>query len=206
MALKCLNATLQCMCLQANKAILTHGVIFIAAACLQWEQIVWFWVCDPLTSTINISTEHEGSGDTIKTVLEGFDPKLAGALVVAGVLQQKKSYFIYVWKIVQKRVIVAQWGWGGRAYPHVKALLCGKQKESLISFTLFWHTRLWRKTFLILLTQQWHWFLFLKKPSLKKKRGKVFLVQWIFCQPPSFFLDSLRGPWLHPCLVSPILT
>lgn len=48
-------------------------------------------MCNPLTPTINISTEHEETGDTIKTVLEGSDPKLAGALTVAGALQQKKG-------------------------------------------------------------------------------------------------------------------
>lgn len=35
-------------------------------------------------TTINISTEHEGRGDIIKMVLEGFDPKLAGVLVTEG--------------------------------------------------------------------------------------------------------------------------
>ena len=96
MALKCLKAALQWTCLQAYKAILTHGVIFIAAACLQQEQIVWFSVYNPLTSTINIPTEHEGRGDIIKTVLEGFDPKLAGVLVVAGALQRKEG-ISYMW-------------------------------------------------------------------------------------------------------------
>ena len=91
MALKCLNVTLQWMCLQAYKAILTRGVIFIAVAWLQREQIVCFWGCYPLTPTINVSTEHEGRGDTIKKLLEGFDPELAGALVVARALKQKRG-------------------------------------------------------------------------------------------------------------------
>lgn len=39
----------------------------------------------------------EGRGDTIKMVLGGFDPKLAGALV-AGALQQKSMHFKNVWE------------------------------------------------------------------------------------------------------------
>lgn len=58
--------------------------------------------------------------------------------------------------------------------------LCGKQKERLISFTLFWHTRLWRKIFLILLMQQWRRFLFFKKRSLKK---------YFWCTGFSFFIS-----------------
>lgn len=42
-------------------------------------------------ATINISTEHEGRGDIIKNVLEGFDPKLAGVLVVEAASQQRKK-------------------------------------------------------------------------------------------------------------------
>lgn len=84
----------------------------------------------PLTPTINISTEREVTADTIKTVLEGFDPKLAGALTVAGASQhKKKKRLMYVWMMVQH--------WRGPSQPHVSELLCGKQKESLISFTLF---------------------------------------------------------------------
>lgn len=76
-------------------------------------------------------------GDIIKTVLEGFDPKLAGAPVVAGASQQKKG-ISYTWgKMTREKVTVAQGDWRGRVYPHVKALLCGKQRESLIAFALF---------------------------------------------------------------------
>lgn len=39
--------------------------------------------------------------------------------------------------MVRKEVSVAVWDWWGQAYAHVKQILCGKQKESLISFTLF---------------------------------------------------------------------
>lgn len=137
MAPKCLNATLQWMYLQAYKAILTHWVIFIAATCLQSEQIVRFWECYPLTPTINISTEHEGRGDTIKTLLEGFDPKPAGALVVAGAFQQNRGIPYMCGNMVQKSVIVVEWAWWGQAHPHAKALVWeNKGKSYIIYFIL----------------------------------------------------------------------
>ncbi len=188
MALKCLNATLQCMCLQANKAILAHGVIFIAAACLQWEQIGWFCVCNPLTCTINISTEHEGR-DTIKTVLEGFDPKLAGVLVVAGALQQKKG-ISYVWKIVRRKVIVAQWGWWGRAYPHVKHSCVGGKRKVLYHLLYFDMQGSDARLSSFSSCNSGIDFYFLKSLALKNV-GKYFGTM-DFCQPPTFFRFIVR--------------
>lgn len=65
-------------------------------------------VCNPLTSTINISTEHRGRGGIIKMVLEDFDPKVEGVMVVAGALEQKKNKYYMCGKMVLKKVIAVQ--------------------------------------------------------------------------------------------------
>lgn len=52
--------------------------------------------CSLLTSAINISTEHEGREGIIKIMLEGFDPKLAGVLLVAAALKQRNEKAFHI--------------------------------------------------------------------------------------------------------------
>lgn len=170
-------------CLQGCKAAPSHVGIITADACLQWRDIVSFGAHDPLTPAINISAEHEGRADTIKTVLWGFHLQLAATW-------ENRAAHICVETKESHRGGVRS---AGQSYPHVKPLLCGKQTESLISFTLFWHARPWRNTLLILSMQQRHWFFF---SSLRKCRV-IFLVQWMSSSKTTFlrFSDWLIVGW-----------
>lgn len=80
-------------------------------------------------------------GDIIKTVLEGFDPKLAGVLVVAGALEhlkkkKKGSSYMCAWKTKESHCNRSEIGETGLIHTS-RPPLCGKQKESLIAFALF---------------------------------------------------------------------